>query len=130
MIVLLSAMRRYAELASVTLTIPYPPGLHLALRGMAGGVRLDHVAIIARRLDEALDAFTRLLGVSRDDVLVARGVGDGGDVVEMALIDLGGSWPEIFAPAKPGGASERPLERGVRASTTYAPQRRRRGGHG
>lgn len=75
------------------------------------GLRLDHVAILVRNFDAALARFKRLLRVEDSQIIVARGLEDGEDVVDAAFIDLGGARIEVFAPAKPGGAMERALER-------------------
>jgi len=74
-------------------------------------VRLDHVAILVRDFDHALSRFRELLGVDDSEVIVVRGLEDGDDLVDTAFLDLGGVRLEVFAPAKPGGAMERALEK-------------------
>ncbi|RLF13886.1 MAG: hypothetical protein DRJ97_07220 [Thermoprotei archaeon] len=78
---------------------------------MAKRVVLDHVAILVSSLDEALKDFMELLELSPEDVIVARGLEDADDVVDAAFLNLGGAWLEILAPAKPGGAMSRALEK-------------------
>lgn len=74
-------------------------------------VRLDHVAILVRDLDQALPRFKEVLGVEDSEVIMVRGLEDGDDVVNTAFLDLGGVRLEVFAPAKPDGAMRKALEK-------------------
>ncbi len=73
-------------------------------------IKLDHVAILVKNFDEALSCFKKLLELSDDDVIIARGLEDGEDVVDAAFLELGGAYIEIFSPAKPDGAMSKALE--------------------
>lgn len=62
-------------------------------------VRLEHVALIVRRLDAAAQAFRRLLGrvPAGRDVLADEGV-------RVAFVDIGGARIELMEPLDSGGA--------------------------
>ena len=69
-------------------------------------LNLDHVALAVRDLDEALERFRRLYGVTPDsrEVITADGV-------EEAVLLVGGSRVQLLAPLSPDSPVARFLER-------------------
>jgi len=69
-------------------------------------LNLDHVALAVHDLDEALDRFQRLYGVSPDSREVIAGQG-----VEEAMLLVGGSRVQLLAPLHGDGPVARFLAR-------------------
>ncbi|MBN2112965.1 MAG: methylmalonyl-CoA epimerase [Acidimicrobiia bacterium] len=69
-------------------------------------LNLDHVALAVRDLDEALDRFARLYGVTAASREVVASEG-----VEEAMILVGGSQVQLLAPLSPDSPVARFLER-------------------
>jgi methylmalonyl-CoA epimerase len=78
--------------------------------------RLDHVAILVRDLDEALDHYCALLGIDRSEVLGGEftekepGADKPVDVTKGALIPIGESFLEFIQPVSPDGAMMKALQ--------------------
>ncbi len=69
-------------------------------------LNLDHVALVVRDLDEALERFRRLYGVAPASREIIESEG-----VEEAMILVGGSRVQLLAPLRPDGPVARFLER-------------------
>lgn len=69
-------------------------------------LNLDHVALVVRDLDEAVERFRRLYGVAPASREIIESEG-----VEEAMILVGGSQVQLLAPLRPDGPVARFLER-------------------
>jgi len=67
---------------------------------------IDHVGVVVKNLDEALDLYVNTLGFKKSEIMTA----EKGDKFRTVMVSLGQVTLELIEPMDPGGAIQKFLE--------------------
>jgi methylmalonyl-CoA/ethylmalonyl-CoA epimerase len=68
--------------------------------------RIDHVGVVVKNLDEALDLYVNTLGFEKSEIMIA----EKGDKFRTVMVSLGQVTLELIEPMNPEGAIQKFLE--------------------
>ena len=74
------------------------------------GFRLDHISLIVKDIEKAIETYTGILGIDRDEAILFP-FSEDGDEMKLALVPAGeDTWIELIEPVTPGSPMARFLE--------------------